>query len=396
MILHKHQVGCYEVANTYYDNKWDAMLRASELNSDYNWYFYSNVFDKIDWSIPIESSLDDLYLMRLKQLRNRYDHLILFFSGGRDSSNILLTAVNNNIQLDEIVVYYPFVMEKYFNNIETDSDNLYSEVEYAAKPLLKKLENKLTNTKIRFQDIGETTNRFTKNDDWFDRIRPANTLQMVSPSNGGACDDELLALALQGKNVGVIVGADKPTVYEMNGSYYFKFMDASFNAIPRPRSEEYKGFYNYINYEAFYQTPDLPHLVVKQAQVIANALEYDHRLKSLCGFDTSKLDRTIYDKYQISNISNKIISEKETILATYLYSDNHQPWQTLKHRKSLYRRGEKVVWETMSNSTKDNYMNTVNFICQKINPRFFIANDHVLGPKPIFSTPYFIKKAKIQ
>lgn len=381
--LYDERVGRYKVGNSQYDNKWDAMIHASAINGDYIWEYNPEIFDKFDWSKPIQFSLDELYVMRLNQLREQYDYLILFFSGGKDSTNILLTAVNNNIHIDEIVVYYPFAMEKYFNDKDHDSDNLYSEVEYAAKPLLKKLENKLTKTKIRFQDIGDTTNKFTQNTDWFDQVRPPNTLQMVSPSNGGVCDVELIKLALEGKRVCVIVGVDKPTIVEVDGSYYFKFVDASFSTIPRPRSKEMKSQYDFICYEPFYQTPAFPELTIKQAQVIADAYDIDPSLRTLQNF-------THHVKF------NVVYSERERIMATYLYSDGITPWQTLKHKKHLFRRGEKVVWQTLSNEVKDNYINAVKSITKKVHPKFFVGEDYILGPKPCFSKSYFIKKAQIK
>ena len=141
--LHYERVGYYEVGGKRYDNKWDAMLHSTSLNTTYKWDFAPEIFSQIDWSKPISLSLDELYRLRLMQLREQYDHLILFFSGGKDSLNILMTSIKNNILLDEIVVYYPFAMEKYFNNTELDSDNLYSEVEYAAKPLLKQFQHQI-------------------------------------------------------------------------------------------------------------------------------------------------------------------------------------------------------------------------------------------------------------
>jgi hypothetical protein len=381
--LYDERVGYYEVAGTRYDNKWDAMLHATSLKTSYTWDFAPEIFSNINWSTPIPFSLDELYQRRLQQLRDQYDHLILFFSGGKDSLNILMTAINSGILLDEIVVYYPFAMEKLFNNRELDSDNLYSEVEFAAKPILKKLqmENKLDiRTKIRFQDIGDTTNEFTKRDDWFDQIRPANTLQMVSPSNGGAYDAELIKLALQGKRTAVITGADKPRIVQIGDAFYFTFIDVSFNSIPRPKSTEMKSQYDFIHYEAFYQTPFLPELVVKQAQVIAAAYDCNSNLRNL----------NAHPNHKDFNI---MVSEKERMIATYLYSDGIYPWQTMKHKKHLYRRGEKVVWQTMNREVKDNYLNTVKSVVKNINPDFFVNKDYIQGPVPCITKPYFVQRA---
>lgn len=387
-IPHNEKVGYYTVNNKRYDNKWDAMLEATTSGLEYKWEFAPNIFDKFNWTKPIEASLDSLYAARLQQLRDKYDHLVLFFSGGKDSLNILMTSINNHILLDEIVVYYPFVMEKSFNNKTVDSDNLYSEVEYAAKPILKSLEHKLDpRTKIRFQDIGETTDKFHAQADWFDQIRPANTLQMVSPSYGGACDEKLIELASLGKRGCVITGADKPNVKELDGNYYFSFVDVSFNSIPRPKSREMVAQYEHMAYEAFYQTPELPELVIKQAQVLAQVMDIDPKLRQL----QNPIFPVTMTKQEIQEASNAVMSEKERLVATYLYSDGIQPWQTKKHKKHLYRRGEKVVWETLSNTVRDNYMNGLHSVVKQINPKFFINSDYILGPIPKFTKSYLIK-----
>lgn len=382
--LFKERTGVYIIGEHRYDNKWDAMIKASELNTNFRYEFAPEVFNKIDWTIPIEISLDELYRMRLQQLRDEYDHLTLFFSGGKDSLNILMTSIKNNILIDEIVVYYPFAMEKYFNKHELDADNLYSEVEFAAKPLLKQLENQIDKrTKIRFQDNGHTNAEFLKNEDWFDLVRPSNTLQMVSPIYGSVCDPNFSNLAMQGKHSAIITGADKPRIVEMDRVFFFTFSDPGFNTISRPKSEEMKVLFGEnVCFEAFYHTPFLPELVVKQAQVAAAAYDTDAYLRNV---------EKIY-----AHDMNIAMSERETILAKILYSDGIQPWQTRKHRKDLIRRGEKVVWETLTNDMKFNYTNGVKSITSRVDKRFFVDGDYIKGPKPSVSRLYQLKFATYQ
>lgn len=378
------RVGYYQVngSNIRYDNKWDAMLLASALKTNYSWQFAPEVFSKINWTVPIETSLDELYRRRLQQLRDEYDYLTLFFSGGKDSLNILMTSIKNKILIDEIVVYYPFVMESKFNNKDTSSDNLYSEVEFAAKTFLRDNEHLLDKrTKIRFQDNGELNAKFLEYDDWFDRVRPANTLQLVSPTYASTLDPHFINLAMQGKHTAIITGADKPFITEKDDGFYFTFMDAGFNTITRPRSAETKSLFNEnVNFEAFYHTPFMPELVVKQAQVAAAAYNTDSRLRNL-----------VPNPHDPNVIH--VISEKERIIAQYIYSDGLNPWQTLKHKKDLVRGGERAVWQTLSNKVKDNYTNVLKDVVNKIDPRFFTKGNYVFGPAPCFSKSYFIQSA---
>lgn len=63
-------------------------------------------FDNLefDWTIDENLSLNSLYIERLKFLRQNYEHLELWWSGGYDSSNILETSIDANIAVDSIVV----------------------------------------------------------------------------------------------------------------------------------------------------------------------------------------------------------------------------------------------------------------------------------------------------
>lgn len=58
----------------------------------------------VDWSIEPKESMEELCYRRAQQLRDQYDYLILYYSGGADSKTILETFLKYNIPLDEVVV----------------------------------------------------------------------------------------------------------------------------------------------------------------------------------------------------------------------------------------------------------------------------------------------------
>ena len=75
--------------------------------------FNETVFKLIDWTVEPSQSLKELYVERCQQLRDKYDYLILSYSGGADSHEILYTFLENNIFIDEIqVVHYTKAMER--------------------------------------------------------------------------------------------------------------------------------------------------------------------------------------------------------------------------------------------------------------------------------------------
>ena len=145
---------------TYYCNKkpfyskLEAIMESNKNGGQIHWDFYDDIFAKYDWTTPSDLSLDELYKQRALQLREQYDHLVLFYSGGVDSGYILKTFLDNNIKIDEIYIYGSFELEKkkYKQLGASTNPGYYTrEVEYIAKPLIKKLLAK-QNVKISEYD----------------------------------------------------------------------------------------------------------------------------------------------------------------------------------------------------------------------------------------------------
>ncbi|NCV50523.1 MAG: hypothetical protein EBW46_12660 [Rhodobacterales bacterium] len=100
----------YDVNGKIYTTKLFAKIAAKNDDDDILWRLpnFEKEFDKLDLSVEPEESLDYFYLKRCEQLRNEYDHLVLHYSGGHDSHNILETFMFNNIFLDEILITDPY------------------------------------------------------------------------------------------------------------------------------------------------------------------------------------------------------------------------------------------------------------------------------------------------
>ena len=100
--------GYYTVNDQRYDNKITALIRASELKTDVKWHYFDDIFINAHKNnVLSDTNLEDLYKIRAQQLRDSYDYLILNYSGGSDSHNILHTFLKNNIKLDCIYVQWP-------------------------------------------------------------------------------------------------------------------------------------------------------------------------------------------------------------------------------------------------------------------------------------------------
>jgi len=62
-------------------------------------------FETARWDVEPDHTIQELHRQRAEQIRQSYDYVILYFSGGADSITVLNSFINNNIPIDEIVVY---------------------------------------------------------------------------------------------------------------------------------------------------------------------------------------------------------------------------------------------------------------------------------------------------
>jgi hypothetical protein len=247
-------------------NKVEALLAATRLRSQGQpcviWYIYHHdVFKNFNSALLGKIPLKTLYKERAQQLRDNYDELILYYSGGADSHNILHTFLENKIKLDYVFVRWPSKMlDKglYTPNIEdTSANNFVSEWDYAIKPDLEYLKNNHPEIKIITADWLDQANPTLYTDDLFttqNHMHSAvNFLRMQSYSN---VEKTLLE---KGRRVAAIWGTDKPRLKKnANNQVYFYFRDDVIqNAVPINSDAN--------NVEYFYWTPDMPLLAYEMA-----------------------------------------------------------------------------------------------------------------------------------
>jgi hypothetical protein len=248
-------------------NKVQALLEASRLYDQGQpfviWYLYHHdVYKNFNRELLGKIPLKTLYKERAQQLRDNYDELILYYSGGADSHNILHTFLENNIKLDYVFVRWPSKMlDKGLytpNSTDTSANNFVSEWDYAIKPDLEYLKNNHPEIKIITADWLEQVDLKKYNDDLFttqNHMHSAvNFLRMQSYS------DVEIDLLNRGKRVAAIWGTDKPRLKKNpdNGQVSFYFRDDVIqNAVPVNSDAN--------NVEYFYWSPDMPILAYEMA-----------------------------------------------------------------------------------------------------------------------------------
>jgi len=211
--------------------------------------FFDAEFSLIDWTSEPTLSFQTLCDLRAHQLRNKYDRLILLFSGGTDSITVYNTFVRNNIHIDEIVVVYSGTDAEIF--LPTD----------LARWVITNHKDKTTKITLRTYQTHDDTVEYEKrllnenflieDDDNF-RHQDAKFCMPVVHS-------ELINQSYDNYSHCVITGFEKPRLIELNDGYYFEFLDKVFSSVMMRQ-----------NIEFFFVSPDMPELHAKQCHMMLN------------------------------------------------------------------------------------------------------------------------------
>jgi hypothetical protein len=131
---------------------WHSFFHESIVGNErfeYKFYYYDHILKDVAWNIEPTKTLKQLYKERAQEIRDNYEYVIVCYSGGNDSSNVLESFYYNNIHIDEIVLVGSFSQDESKEIDLNHNKDLYVN----AFPLLKTLH--LPNTKITTIDYTE-------------------------------------------------------------------------------------------------------------------------------------------------------------------------------------------------------------------------------------------------
>jgi hypothetical protein len=295
-------LGEYRVGEKTFYGKTEAIYHSYLTKEDISWNFYHSVWD--NFSKNKINTLDNLdlqtiYKNRAIQLREKYDYLILNYSGGADSHNVLMTFLNNNnIKLDEIYVQRSSsVDEKLYkpNQENKNAENILSEWDYAIKPTLEYVAKYFPNIKINVEDI------FTKNLDEIiheDIFLQSNNFiglfEMLRQSSYSSTINKNLDLNIKTCS---IFGIDKPLIVIKNNEGFMLFSDQEISAASRCIRNDLK---NFSLVELFYWTPEMPEVAFKQAKIVYEFFSKNkilNNMMNIANIDQKNL-HLIYDAYR--------------------------------------------------------------------------------------------------
>lgn len=261
---------CYQLKNQTFFNPYTAFLYASQNDPHGHVEFnvHDESFSKADWSIYPKMSYKDLFKIRAEKLRNRYDKIIIAYSGGSDSQTVLKSFLDNNIHVDEI--FLSLVKEKEYVDA-TGVDN--RALDYVKQTW--KEQTKHTHFKLMYiNDF--IMNRFTNSEWVLDQERTFHNRFSVGVLPWDVI--EYYREKYSNQHWCIITGHEKPTVTDDCKHAYF-FDKAFVHVMNRP------------NTEFFFIDPEMPEISIKQAHDLVRAKKigitdyYQEKAMIGCGYN---------------------------------------------------------------------------------------------------------------
>ncbi len=259
--------GHYKVGDRYFNKKFNALLDASTTKEDLTWDFHRDTFSAQCKLPRINVPLLDLYKARAQQLRDQYDYLILAYSGGADSDNMLKAFIDNNIKLEEVWCDWPHeIIRKagYVLNNSKEASNMPSEWHYAIKPGLDKLALSNPEIKIHLSDCSTAL----EDEDAEDTQSLVSVPTVYTTIKRFRYIEKYVHdLNANGKRVGIIFGIDKCLPWQFENKYGFVFSDSAVYF----KSHATNNNMHVVEY--FYWTPDFPSIAIEQAHRVWDFLK---------------------------------------------------------------------------------------------------------------------------
>ena len=268
--MNKDHFGYYVVGTHKTYSKIEALELAHTLNIQPEWVFNDRLFDSHPWHIDTQIDIKQFYKQRAEYIRNKYDYIVLWYSGGADSFNMTNTFKENNIHVEEIAQFHAFEGEKSWNSY------LNQEIEIVAIPQTKEFLNAMPHTRHRLVDLTQLVKSvFGEDGNKFDFIYKSNHSfgphQLARTYLREKIEDWSKIIS-SGKKLCFVWAHDKPPVrYDhVLNKYYLEFFDSVDGAGvgPRIQIENRSDWHD----EFFYWSPDALDTITRQAHIVVNYL----------------------------------------------------------------------------------------------------------------------------
>jgi hypothetical protein len=356
------ELGYYQVGEVKHVGKISALIDGTARNIHPEWHFNNKVFDQFDWSIEPAESLQYLYNHRAREIRERYDYVILMYSGGSDSQTVLDAFLKSNLHIDEVIVSHPAKLESTYIPDASNYDplNLLSEWDFTMKPKLQWLAQNHPEIKITMYDWSDSILDY-KIQDGFVLDRNHNVSAYSEIRNNYYNIDSVKSALDKYNNVGIVLGIDKPRVCFHDNAYRLYFLDLITAVFGPQYSASLRK--NKLHVEFFYWHPDSCKILAKQVHQLVKFFEM------FTGFRN-------FVTWPIQNPAKR--TWYETSIRAIIYPDldlnffqaNKFSNMTIGYDELLFKIGQR---DRIEGITKENF----TYLKSVIDPKYFSSDNGV-------------------
>jgi hypothetical protein len=262
------QFGYYTVGSNFKTyKKLEAIEEMRRTGIHLEWHFNKPYYEPFDWKKEPTDSLAELYKRRALEIREKYDYIVFWYSGGPDCWCMLKAFLDNDIHIDEIAHY---------TSLEGDRDTrsvMNEEIFFNAIPQVEKIVAERPGIKHREVDVSNIMKEiYLRNDLKFDyiyNIKGIVSANSFSRSFIREYVDDYRKIMDSGKKMCFLWGAEKPRLLNRNGKYHACFIDVFSETNARLQSLNDQGYYD----EWFYWAPSTAAIVAKQCHILMKILK---------------------------------------------------------------------------------------------------------------------------
>jgi hypothetical protein len=294
--LHRyfHKLGYFLVDQTKIFGSAKSAMYYCTLNNtrDLKFVLDGDIFGALDWTKEPQTDLYELYKQRAQQLRDKYDYVILRWSGGADSTNMVQAFLQNDIRPDEIQTctmeapgYAPkdgmhVEQRENFHLIKNDVERLG--VKMTTVNTADFYEHGFDDPDWQFTASSPRTNSLSK------------FLHMYNMNH-------YKSIALKYTNPVVVDGLEKPQITNIDGEMVAYFIDNQQMITTFTQNYDINDTAFGIKKERFYVSGDLPELTLKQTHIVADYMQTrkDMKRRLELGYDTSGFPEETYSEMVI-------------------------------------------------------------------------------------------------
>jgi hypothetical protein len=348
-------LGYYISNGIKFSSKVDACLYGKTVNKPVEWIFHNDLFSKFPWNIEPTETLDQLYDKRSRELREKYDYIILSFSGGSDTNNILESFIRQGLHIDEIVTNHITDATKSTTVLDptiTSAWNFAAEHNLQAVPRLKYISEKCPRTKITVLDVSQVVlNSMNVFDDvdWVLHRNDHLSIGQLFRYNYFHFK-EMKNQFDKNLKIGLIVGVDKPKcVIRKDNKFCIYFPDGNVNITT---INDFNDDYTNITTELFYWSKDTLPMLAKQAHTVKRFLEINPDFQQY--FKTASFA--------------SVRTHQEKLLRKLMYTTWNESWFQVNKSTSWFNTEFDTWFKTNPNMTKEltNWQRGINYLAEKM------------------------------